>query len=520
MRQFVQRFAGRVSGILSGFDRLRFRGTKRLLACVRGLASYLWAQRILTKDFADFAKDVTAKLRQSVEVNAQAQGRPVIYVPSTNTSKDELVQQIVRRDGVRSGLIAVLNCVEPCLSFAARGNRQTQRLDLRLERIKCLHHYCYFLDPQVGLLHARLQSWLPFTVQICVNGREWLAQQLRRAGLGFEQRGNTFVALEDVAAAQQLMDQQLTTDWSGLLGRIVQASHPGHESLLPGQPVPYYWSVDESEWASDVMFASSSALAEQMPAWVRHGIEVLRSEDVLRFLGRWLPRTGQLPAGFAGEVVTSLKRRPEGVRVGHRLERNWIKMYDKQGSVLRVETVINDPSDFQVYRGKQGDEQGVKAWRPLRKGVADLHRRAEVSQKANERYLDSLATVAQPQPLGEVAGRLCEPVQWQGRRVRALNPLAAADVALLQAVSRGEFLINGFRNRELRVQLYGEAKDATESRRQASAVTRKLRLLRAHGLIAKVSRTHRYLVSQNGRTVLAALEAARQADTANLLKAA
>jgi hypothetical protein len=247
---------------------------------------------------------------------------------------------------------------------------------------------------------------------------------------------------------------------------------------------------------------------------------VLHSEDVLRFLGRKLPVTGQLPVNFAGEVVSRLKRRPEGVRVGHRLNRNWIKLYAKQGSVLRVETVINDASDFKVYRAKEGDDAGAKAWRQLRKGVADLHRRAEVSQKANARYLDSLATVAEPQPLGALAAQLCQPVSWQGRRVRALNPLAAGDVALFQAVSRGEFLVNGFRNRDLRGLLWGEAPTEKERRRQSAAVTRQLRLLRAHGVVQKVAKTHRYLVTEKGRTALTALEAARQADTAKLLQAA
>jgi hypothetical protein len=305
-----------------------------------------------------------------------------------------------------------------------------------------------------------------------------------------------------------------------LLERLLQASHPGHEHLLPGRPVPYYWSVDESKWASDVLFTSPQALAQCMPGFVRHGMQTLHSEDVLRFLGRQLPATGQLPANFTGEVVSSLKRRPEGVRVGHRLNRNWIKMYDKQGSVLRVETVINDASDFKVYRAKAGEQDGPKAWRQLRKGVADLHRRAEVSQKANERYLDSLAGVAETRPLGAVAARLCQPVRWQGRRVRALNPLAAQEVSLLQAVSRGEFLLNGFRNRDLRELLYGEAGDQAARRRHSGVVTRKLRLLRAHGVIQKVAKTHRYLLTEQGRTALTALEAARRADTAKLLQAA
>ena len=90
----------------------------------------------------------------------------------------------------------------------------------------------------------------------------------------------------------------------------------------------------------------------------------------------------------------------------------------------------------------------------MRKGVADLHRRAEVSQAANDRYLQALASVEDTTSLGELAARLCRPSRHNGRRVRALNPHAPADAALLSAISRGEFTLNGFRNRDLRALLF------------------------------------------------------------------
>src|SRR5260370_40314863 len=153
---------------------------------------------------------------------------------------------------------------------------------------------------------------------------------------------------------------------------------------------------------------------------------------------------------FAGDVVSALKRRAEGRWMKHRLNGNWIKMYDKQGSVLRVETVINQTRDMKVYRSKEGDEGGAKSWQRLRKGVADIHRRAEISQAANQRYAEALATVDDSRSLAELAETVCEPVTWQGKRARGLNPLAKEDARLLEAVNRGEFAINRFRNRDRR----------------------------------------------------------------------
>ena len=216
-----------------------------------------------------------------------------------------------------------------------------------------------------------------------------------------------------------------------------------------------------------------------------------------------------------------MKKRPEGIRIKHRVNRNSIKMYDKEGSVLRVETTINDARDMKVFRPKEGDARGKKEWRYMRKGVADAHRRAHVSQAANDRYLESLAAVEETRALGALTEKLCRATEWKGHRVRALNPLATQDARLLEAVSRGEFTIHGFRNRDLRAILYGsKPTEPAEGRRQSSAITRKLRLLRAHGLIQKVQKTHRYVLTKEGTQVITALLTARAADTAKLMSAA
>jgi hypothetical protein len=518
MKHFMERVKGSVQGVLSGFDRLRIRGTKRLLASVQGMSSYLWQRKILLKDFKAHALEVTEQIRQATEQVAVAGGRPVRYLPSSTQDKEALARVLATQDGVREGLIAVFSCVEPCWSFEIHRDRASKHIDLRVGNRKCLHYYHYFLDPQLGLCHARLQTWFPFTMHICVNGREWLARQLEVAGIGYARRDNCFVAIDDIERAQALLEAQLQTDWPSLLAGIATRVNPADARIFATCPVPYYWSVDQSEWATDVLFHAPSELAAWYPRWVRYGLETLHSRDILRFLGKKVPTTGY--GRCTSSVVTDLKERPEGVRIKHRLNSNSIKMYDKQGSVLRVETTLNDARDMKVFRPKQGDEEGKKTWQYLRKGIADLHRRAEVCQAANERYLESLAAATVTTPLAELAGPVCQPVRWKGKRVRALNPLAAEDAALLEAVHRGEFAIQGFRNRDLRRLLYGETAGPAEQTRQSSKVTRQLRLLRAHRLIRKVPKTHRYVLSDNGRTVITALLAARQADTATLTKVA
>lgn len=519
MDSFLQRFGDVVLGALHGFDRVRFRGSIRWLSKASGVMHFLSKISVLLKDFSAFAEGRTKALRTAVEEAALEQGRTIEYLTSSQASKEELALAIEARESRRDGLAAVLACVEPCQTFRVRGNRHSQKLELRSERSKCLHYYHYYRDARLGWLHTRLQTWFPYTMQICINGREWLSRQMDAAGLAYVRRDNCFAWIKEVCQAQALVAEQLRTDWQTLVEELARRSQPLHGSLLPLE-TPYYWSVDESEWASDVMFRKQEELARLMPAVVRHGLHVLGSVDIMRFLGHKIPAHGGVNGRYAGEVITDFKRRPEGVRLKHQLKKNWIKLYDKQGSVLRIETVLNDVEGMKSYRCKETEPDGPKDWRRLRKGVADLHRRVEISQHANERYAASLATVEDKTPLKDLSEPVCRAVTWQGRRARALNPMSRPDAQALEAISRGEFLVNGFRNRDIRSLLFSAPTDKAEARRQSGAITRQLRLLRAHGLIQKVPKTHRYMVSEQGKKTIAALLSARAASVEQLLRAA
>ena len=263
------------------------------------------------------------------------------------------------------------------------------------------------------------------------------------------------------------------------------------------------------------MFRKASDLAAIYPAMVLHGMRTFSSEDVLRFLGR------KVHGNFKGEITSDFKDRPEGVRIKHRVKDNSIKAYDKGGNVLRVETTVNDPRDFKVLRPKHGEPHSKAQWRPLRRGVADIHRRAQVSPASNQRYLDALAATDTSTPLGELIRDICKPTTYRDKRVRALRPWADPDLALLRAINRGEFSVNGFRNRDLQSLLFDDAPDSAQAKQRRSArVSRLLRMLRAHRLIQKVPHTHRYVLTSRGREVLSAVLAAHQITLEQLNKLA
>jgi hypothetical protein len=520
MKRFLRRHADQISGILSGFDRLRFRGTLRWLAYTAGMRSFLSCLGVYLKDFKTYVQGVTDRIRDAAEQVAHAEGRRVIYLNSSAISKEQLARDIAEREGIREGLVCVLSAVEPCFSYEIHRNRESRLLELKGRPQKCLHYYFYFQDPQFGFMHVRLQTWFPLTVHIAINGREWLSRQLDAAGIDYRRQDNCFLEVADLARAQALADAQLATRWQAVFHKLLERVHPTHQEIVyRDQPVDYYWSLEQSEWATNVMFRTPADLGELYPHLLRRGLHDFSSPDVMRFLGRKTPIHGGVNGLFQGEVVSDVGRRADHLRIKHRLDKNWIKMYDKQGSVLRVETTLNDVRGLRVFRRAEGDPAGPCHWRPLRKGVADVKRRAQISQAANRRYLDALSEVAATESLAKLTEAICRPTEWNGKRVRALQVWSPQDAALLSAVNRPEFTLQGFRNRDLRSVLFGAGETgASEARRQSAKVTRQLRMLRAHGLILKIPHTHRYQLSARGRTILAALQAARQANAEQLAK--
>lgn len=508
---FVAAHADKVTGVISGFDRLRLQGTLRALYVPEIFQEYLWRAEVLCKDYKAHLTSVSRRICDDAAAVAQRAGLGVQYVRSAAVRKEDLVAECLRAHPQREGLVAVLSSVEPCRTWKMRGNYRTKHLEPHLEWGQCLHLYFYLLHRELGLMHLRLQTWFPFLIHVVLNGREWLCRRLHAARIGYERVDNCLPAIDDCVRAQALLDQQAKTRWAELLDPLVTRFHPEHQRLRQLLPVDYYWTVAESEYATDVMFRDRDALQAIYPRLIHHGIMHLGTTDVLRFLGRSKPGTSA--------VESSRLTREQSTRLKHWVDQNSVKLYDK-GSVLRAETTINQADRFKAWRTSERDPRGPKAWRPLRRSVADLPRRAEVSRAANDRYLGALAAVQPGDALGETATEVCRSIVRKGRRYRALNPFGPDDAALLAVVNHADFALHGLRNRDVRSRLYPKRTAALTNRQIASRVTRKLALLRAHGLIARVPKTHRYIVTQKGRTAITAFLAAAQANTEQLAELA
>lgn len=506
MNALVPKHAEHVTGELSGWDRIVLRGTLRMLSFVDGMMGYLSRVGVLLKDFGEHGQAMTGRLIEASLAAAQKAGRPVEYLESPKTRKDEYAREIAMDDDIQDGLICVLTCVEPCKTYEIYRNRDKKILELKPRMRKCKFLYHYWIDPRFGFMSARIQTWFPFSIQVCINGREWLSRRMDEAGLQYQRYENGFPWIEDFAKAQTIMDRMHKINWPKALEAVARRVNPAHGRMFRSQEMSYYWSAFQTEWATDTAFTSSGALAKIYPQLVRGAIATFDSRDVLRFLGKRPDRR------YQGEVISDYKDRPEGVRVKHQAFGNSIKVYDKGGSLLRIETTINNPDAFQSYRSSESDPDGPKSWRPMRKGVADMHRRAEVSQQSNDRYAEALASLDTSTPIGQLAAGVCRPVRKDGTRYRPLRPWSDEDRKLLEVISDGELAVAGFRNRDLASRLYpSKSADQVQRARIASKVSYRLRILRAHGLIRKSPGRRRYHMTTKGRQIVTALLQAQHA---------
>ena len=283
--KMLEVYGDKVLGAIHGLDRVRFRGTERWLSNDCGLKTFLSHAGILLKDFGRWVSGKTHEVRQSSEDQAQALGIEVQYLRSSSVDKEALARSIAAEQGVKpDGSICMFSVVEPCWSAQVEGNRSEQKLEVHLRERKCVWLYHYWDDPEVGFGHVRIQSWLPFSVTICINGRHWLEKQMQAAGLAYVKDGNCFPWIEDMSVAQELLNAQLKTDWPALLNRLTRAACPILPDICAPDTLHHYWSADELEWATDVTFRSGEELQRIYPKLIHYGMQVSDSRSVMRCL--------------------------------------------------------------------------------------------------------------------------------------------------------------------------------------------------------------------------------------------
>lgn len=496
MNTILEQYQDKINGTFSFFDRMIIKGHIRQFFSPSGKNHFLSYNNILLKDFPAYAQSVTKLLCEHIEKLAADSNRPVIYLPSAKTSKEQTATEILASNPIDEGLICALSVVEYCQTLQPKL-QEDGKLYLSNVNRKCKYYYLYFLDKEFGFMHVKIQTWFPFLIQIYINGRELMKHTFDKNNITYKMYDNSFIEINDVLKAQELADKFDSKKLCRQFDYFAEKLNPYLNTINETFHQGYLWCVDQCEYATDVMFTSREALEDIYPSLVEHAFYDFKCTDVFSFLGRKLDKK------FLGEVVSDYRKRPEGWRIKHKMKSNSIKMYDKF-SVLRIEMTINDPKEFKVYKeAHHKDGSTSMRWSPMGKSISNLYRYAEVSRSANFRYLEALKGIIPKKSIEAEINAICRKKTVKEKHYTGFNVWDENTFQLFTELSNASYLIRGFTNRDIRRALYKE-QDA-ELKIVRNRVTRLFAKLRAHGLVKKVPHSLRYHLTEKGRRIFGAL---------------
>ena len=494
MCKMIDQYADKIKGYFAFFDRIIINGYFRSLLSEQTRIGYLYSMGIPLRDFTEYFKNITDRLIKQIEDSAVELGRPVLYLPSTRDRKETIAKDFLLSNPVDEGLICVLKTLESCRTAKIVGGEGKHFL--KSSSTKCLHYYLYYLDKEFGFMFVKIQTWFPFNIQVYINGRELMKHVFDENGITYECYDNSFTDISDVAKAQELADKFDSKKLCRRLDSFAKSLNPFLDTVQKSLGQGYFWCMGQCEFATDIMFKERSFLEEIYPSLVGHAFYDFSCTDVFTFMGR------RPDPRFQGEAVSDYKNRPIGCRVKFKLKSNSVKMYDKC-SVLRIETTINDPHEFKVFgivRHHDGTES--KQWKPMGKSISNLYRYAEVSKACNQRFMDALVDIVPVRSVQQEIASICSGKTVKGKHVPGFNVWAPDVLRIMETVSDGRYLINGFRNKDIGNTIFPSIQDA---KKRSSKTSRTLKRLRQHGLIKKVPHSRRYHVTSKGRRIMGVL---------------
>lgn len=488
MSSIIQRNANKLVGVLSCFDRMVITGTIPVWCHSAGMTGYLSSQDIRIFDYAhQFAEPLRDEIRANAERVSAEQGLKIEFIRKIKAfRKDDRIQSILAERGNHPGLVHIFSAMETCPAYSPWYDKESGRTVLRSKTTKCLHYYFYFIDAEFGLCYLRVPTWAPFRLQFYCNGHAWLANQLRAEGIDFTPIDNTFLNIQDMKRAQELADA-FPED---RLHRALDAFAKLYCPAIAHSPNSYHWSLMQTEYATDLIFKRREDLQPLYESLVRMAIHMVKPEHVSMFLGK------KLDGRVAAELGTDFRTRVQGTCIKHHMGWASIKMYDKHGIVLRIETTVNNVAELKHYRTvEHRDGTAETKYAPMQKTIYSLPPLRELMHSANQRYLDFLSDLDDPSEGERNLTKLGDSRHKDGRSFRGFNLFQRSELDALIALLRGESCISGITNRMLRRILTGKT---------SAQISYFLKRCRVFGLLKKCGKTYKYYLTKLGRRVLLA----------------
>lgn len=500
MQTLIERHCEKIQGVISCFDRVVLTGTVPRICYAKGMSTLLHQQNIRIFDYTQWAMPLRKEIRDNAERLAQANDLEIDFIRKKNFRKEQRIKERLQQRGSHPGLVHIFSAMEPCTSYKPWHDKNTGKTFLKHDSGKCLHYYFYFIDTTLGLCYLRVPTWAPFRLQFYFNGHHQLARQLDRKGIGYTQQDNAFLTLDDPARAQELADHLNIKQ----LHRILDQAASRYCPVIRHFPDRYHWSIMQAEYATDILFRKQEDLQPLYEEWVRTAVHAVKADNVATFLGR------KLHGLYQDQLGNDFSTRIQGTRIKHHMGPVAVKMYDKYGLVLRIETTVNDVCFFKHYRSvEHRDGTTSMQQASLRKSIYSLAILQEKLWASNGRYLAFLSAIEEPGSTPRDLEKIARPVRKNGRSYRGFNLFHGDDLNLFHAMIRGEFNIGGLTNKAIRTFLPNTT---------PQQISRMLQRLRKHGLIKKVGHTFKYYLTKWGRRMIVAALKVREMTLIPLLR--
>ena len=449
------------------------------------MTSYLYAQKIRIFDYPEFAKGLQEEIISNAKKIALECGKEIQFIRKSGVRKETIIQEKLKERGNHPGIVHILSVMEPCNAYKPWHDKVTHRSFLKPDTGKCLHYYFYFIDEILGLCYVRVPTWCPFRLQIYCNGHHILSNELKKKKINHRLIDNVFVDIENFEKAQESSDNLNISELHERLDIFSNNFCP----IIKTLQTEYHWSIMQAEYSTDIIFKKQEDLKHLYETISRTAIHAVKAENISTFLGK--RRSGN----YQDEVGNNFNTRIEGTRIKHSMGRVSIKMYDKLGLVLRIETTTNDVTFFKHYREvvhKNGEREMKLA--SLKKGIYSLRMLHKLLYAANKRYLEFISSIEDRTVGKNNLNKISETKIENNHSYKGFNFFNDDDVETLLAIMRGEFVISGFKNMNLRSVL---------SNKSTGQISRLIKRLRIHGLIKKIPEAYKYYITALGRQVIA-----------------
>jgi len=481
----TERYKEQIAGTISCYDRIVVQGTLPGWCYDQGMTSVLYSQGIRIFDYPRFAQDLREEIRQNTEHIAEEQGLQIEFIRKLKAfRKDDRIKAILKERGRHPGLVHIFSAMESCTSYKPWHNKETGKTFLRYDSGKCLHYYFYFIDKVFGLCYLRVPTWCPFRLQFYCNGHNWLAHQLDNARIPYVMNENAFLDIDDFSKAQDISDSTRIETLHTVLDIVAERYCP----VIKRYDLKHRWSIMQVEYATDVVFKKQADLKDLYNSLVRTAIHSVKPENIASFLGQ------KLNGNYKGEMGNRFNTRILGTRIKHQMGAVSLKMYDKFGLILRIETTTNNVSQFKHFRKvQQKNGASVLKNAPMKKNIYSLFPLMNLLKASNRRYLEFISTFDDPSSGVKQLRKISKTVTSNNRSYKGFNFYNDDDQMLLEILARGEFNAKGLQNRSLRRYLPGKS---------SGAVSRILKRLKTHGLVKKVPKTYKYYLTRLGKAAI------------------